>query len=132
MSESINIGKFSEALNDKQDRNQRNTDTISGADAIIEFQRPTAENNYTWYRKYASGWVEQGGYITRGSAATSSVTFAITMADTSYFPNATGDWNANTAQACSINRDTLTTTGMTVYKDGTGMGAWWEVKGMSA
>lgn len=28
---------------------------------VIEFQAPTAENNYTWYRKYADGWVEQGG-----------------------------------------------------------------------
>ena len=27
----------------------------------IEFQAPTAENGYTWYRKYADGWVEQGG-----------------------------------------------------------------------
>ena len=30
-------------------------------DTVVEFQLPTEENNYTWYRKYASGWVEQGG-----------------------------------------------------------------------
>lgn len=30
-------------------------------DYVIESQEPTAENNYTWYRKYKSGWVEQGG-----------------------------------------------------------------------
>lgn len=30
-------------------------------DFVVESQLPTAENNYTWYRKYKSGWVEQGG-----------------------------------------------------------------------
>lgn len=30
------------------------------ADFVVGFQRPTAANNYTWYRKYKSGWVEQG------------------------------------------------------------------------
>ena len=28
---------------------------------VISFQAPTSTNNYTWYRKYADGWVEQGG-----------------------------------------------------------------------
>lgn len=30
-------------------------------DYVIESQMPSASNNYTWYRKYKSGWVEQGG-----------------------------------------------------------------------
>lgn len=30
-------------------------------DYVIESQAPTEQNNYTWYRKYKSGWVEQGG-----------------------------------------------------------------------
>ena len=32
-------------------------------DTVVAWQVPTAENNYTWYRKYASGWVEQGGAV---------------------------------------------------------------------
>lgn len=36
-------------------------DALNGADYVIAWQVPTAENNYTWYRKYKSGWVEQGG-----------------------------------------------------------------------
>lgn len=36
-------------------------------DYVIESQSPTAENNYTWYRKYKSGWIEQGGRITNGT-----------------------------------------------------------------
>lgn len=30
-------------------------------DYVVESQTPTADNGYTWYRKYKSGWVEQGG-----------------------------------------------------------------------
>lgn len=34
---------------------------LSGADYVVAWQVPAAENNYVWYRKYKSGWVEQGG-----------------------------------------------------------------------
>ena len=46
---------------------------IPFGDTVVEFQRPTAENSYTWYRKYRSGWVEQGGIWT-GSQTVSSLT----------------------------------------------------------
>ena len=52
----------------------------SGSDYVIEYQMPTAENNYTWYRKYKSDWVEQGGCIPQGSGAESYVEFPIPMA----------------------------------------------------
>ena len=48
---------------------------------VIDFQAPNAGNNYTWYRKYADGWVEQGGNI---PFKTTSLTFPITMDDTNY------------------------------------------------
>lgn len=32
-------------------------------DYVTEWQMPTTDNNHTWYRKYKSGWVEQGGII---------------------------------------------------------------------
>lgn len=38
-------------------------------DTVVAWQVPTAENNYTWYRKYASGWVEQGGLIAAGTTS---------------------------------------------------------------
>lgn len=37
---------------------------LTNADYVIEWQAPSAENNYTWYRKYKSGWIEQGGTST--------------------------------------------------------------------
>lgn len=65
--------------------------TLKGYDYVIESQNPTAENNYTWYRKYKSGWVEQGGTMTwdlnnNNTWITNSVSFPQTMQDTSYIP----------------------------------------------
>lgn len=57
----------------------RATDIIG--DYVIETQLPTAENSYTWYRKYKSGWVEQGGETTEKS---DTVILPISMADSNY------------------------------------------------
>lgn len=55
---------------------------------VIAFQAPTAENNYTWYRKYADGWVEQGGIAkteaTNNQWSGISVTFPKQMANNMY------------------------------------------------
>ena len=54
-------------------------------DIVVKTQLPTAENNYTWYRLYKSGWVEQGG---RGGALENSakiITLPIAMADTNFY-----------------------------------------------
>jgi len=47
---------------------------------LVAVQRPTAANDYTWYRKYASGWVEQGGRC----LTTIEKPLPITMADSNY------------------------------------------------
>lgn len=84
----INIGAITEALNDKSDRDLRNVDNTAGADAVIEYQVPTAENGYTWYRKYKSGWVEQGGHNHAIQADNTDhwnyINLPVTMADTNY------------------------------------------------
>ena len=65
------------------------------ADYVVESQLPTAENNYTWYRKYRSGWVEQGGIqtgntpISVGSAGSiGEITLPVEMQDANYYANA--------------------------------------------
>lgn len=81
----IDIAKILEALNNKEDIDQRNVDTTAKADAVIDYQEPTSANNYTWYRKYASGWVEQGGKISPHSADVwRTCTLPITMASEYY------------------------------------------------
>ena len=59
---------------------------ITNADYVIESQLPTAENNYTWYRKYKSGWVEQGGIdqFTSTSNRTETITLPITLTGNEY------------------------------------------------
>lgn len=54
------------------------------ADFVIETQIPTAENNYTWYRKYKSGWVEQGGRFLLSTGDYDTINLQIEMADTNY------------------------------------------------
>lgn len=48
------------------------------SDYVVQSQTPTSSNNYTWYRKYKSGWVEQGGLMSN-RALTSQVTLSATM-----------------------------------------------------
>lgn len=80
----INIGQITEALNDKMDRDAHNVQSPSAV--IIEKQDPTAANNYTWYRKYSDGWVEQGGRVSGWNARENvgSITLPVEMADTNY------------------------------------------------
>ena len=54
------------------------------AHKVIEFQVPTASNGYTWYRKYADGWVEQGVIKVEIGTAIYTFNFPILMANTNY------------------------------------------------
>lgn len=58
-----------------------NTRTNGMIDYVVESQAPTSSNNYTWYRKYKSGWVEQGGVI---SGRQGAITLPIKMNSTYY------------------------------------------------
>lgn len=73
-----------EVLNDKLDADLGNCKYLK-FDAVIDWQEPTASNNYTWYRLYKSGWVEQGGRkYAAGSAQNITVNLPIQMADVNY------------------------------------------------
>ena len=108
--------------------------TLNGYDYVIESQSPTAENNYTWYRKYKSGWVEQGGTVTETSTVVQkSVVFPVEMADANYNLQVTlvTDTNSNSPTYYSVGARTKSATGFTCYaaanftKD-------WKVCGMAA
>ena len=98
--------------------------TLKGYDYVVEFQAPTAQNNYTWYRKYKSGWVEQGG-----RATTSSISFPITMADTNYQVLMTQTGGASAYAAEPINHST---TGFTYWQYQSVYSAYWQVSGIAA
>lgn len=75
MTENINYGAFSEALNDKADRDLYNT--TNNIDYVVE-QGGGADQ---WYRLWRSGWLEQGGGIV---STTTTVTLMKPYAYTNY------------------------------------------------
>ena len=121
----IDFGQISEALNDKSDRDLRNVDTTAKADAVIDFQVPTAENGYTWYRKYKSGWVEQGC----NAGQTGTITLPVVMADSNYFISTRVYNGTNNVGWGEYGSDIARTT--TTFRVGS-LPSIWEVKGMTA
>lgn len=134
MNNEIDVGQFSEALNNKTDRDLRNVDITSGADSVIAYQFPSAANNYTWYRLYKSGWVEQGGIINSiGSGSSKTATLPITMSDTNYTLIATSN-GAYTAQTEANNSAVRTSTILITVSNGSHniCDFSWQVSGMAA
>lgn len=126
---------------DKKQLRVHDGSTQGGAgiiDPIVAFQVPTAQNNYTWYRKYRSGWVEQGGHCPGDGVfdGTTTVTLPITMSDANYNAQKTNNWNlSNAANYIVFNIWNKTTTSFSAYLSNqttSGNGFDWVVKGMAA
>ena len=93
-------------------------------DYIVEFQKPTEVNNYTWYRKYKSGWVEQGGQY-----SAEVITLPIPMVDTNYYANAIAIDNLNYYMRI-VSRNTTT---LNIQTSSPSWHAYiWQVSGMAA
>lgn len=103
--------------------------TWQGADYVVDFQTPTAANDYTWYRKYKSGWVEQGAnYI--NNTSTNTFNLPITMSDTNYsvILNAYANMSSHVLYVTS-----RTTTSISLYHgDNKEVPFSWQVSGMAA
>ena len=107
-------------------------------DTLVDFQAPSAGNNYTWYRKYSSGWVEQGGNVTATSDASYNVALPVTMANNKYTVFVTrdngsqehgeGSINARWCEVWSRTTSSFYTWG--IYGDSTDFS--WQVSGMAA
>lgn len=98
---------------------------LKDRDYVVEKQEPTAENGYTWYRLYKSGWVEQGGSMAFVSGEDTSVTMPIEMSDTRYTVFAQ-PWNSGNYPIVIKNK---TTTGFDVTGN-VGKDSW-QVSGMA-
>ena len=110
---------------------------------VIEFQAPTAENNYTWYRKYADGWVEMGGLATipsRTGAGSSDtiISFPVTMSNSNYTAQLSYQNGGSGYAQSGITFTGKSTTGahLSYYTNIAGTTdaflVAWEVKGMAA
>jgi len=133
-------GINAEDFNAKADTDFGNTSMI---DYVVAKQDPSAGNGYTWYRKYKSGWVEQGGITNTISVAGNSgtnvdVTLPITMADTNYNILTTRKDGGSGYAQTEENTNAISTSviRITLWNNvsGTASGGkfWWEVRGMAA
>lgn len=102
---------------------------MSEADYVVESQLPNAGNNYIWYRKYKSGYVEQGCLRVQDSVA---FTFPVAMNDTDYSVIATTMVGTGEVRASSVRQDLKTTTDCVVYFGGSTYYGYVEVKGKAA
>ena len=99
---------------------------------VIEFLEPTAANDYTWYRKYADGWVEQGGYVAGSSATTATKTLPVEMADAYYYANTVNAYNSTSSYAMLANVSVWDKTTTEFKYRAQTTPTFWEVKGMAA
>ena len=101
-------------------------------DYVVSSQEPTSANGYTWYRKYKSGWCEQGG---TKKASIKTITLPIVMKNNGYQGQVTG--GDNNYSINYIMRD-LTTTSCVVTARTTGGNdfdnwyGYWQVSGYAA
>lgn len=113
------------------------SNTPSNIDYVIEIQEPTSANGYTWYRKYKSGWVEQGGLsnaTTNSTTIFATITLPVQMSDINYFVGVTKrttDTGTNYYYSSRVKKASLTTTGFDVLADSSD-GFAWQVSGKSA
>ncbi len=80
--------------------------TIDAADYVTETWRST--DGTQWYRKYKSGWVEQGGVTT-----TEIISLNVAMMDTNYNVTLTGECKSTNNNIYLFSCRNLTTTSFT-------------------
>lgn len=117
-----------------------NTEMFNDLNAhkVIDFQEPTAGNNYTWYRKYADGWVEQGGvfFVSSGAGGTNTtVNLPVAMSNEHYtLTLCLGDADSNNTSVymwcCAKTVSSFKTVSSLVNNAATETG--WQVSGMAA
>ena len=104
---------------------------IANADYVTEWQTPNSENDYVWYRKYKSGWVEQGGIIS-GNGTNQTITLPVEYASQTYsitIGNISSSTDGRTRRASGITSQTATSF---VSYTPNGDKKYWEAKGIGA
>ena len=113
----------------KAQTNLANVD--SNIDYVVESWNDGAGG---WYRKYRSGWVEQGGIVPDGGNVAVTVNFWVEMRDSLYATNVTP--SGNSAGGMTVRASSCfnkTESNMTVFiADVSNEGTSWEVKGKAA
>ena len=101
--------------------------SIFGADYITE--RYLSNDGLSWYIKYNSGWIEQGGMIGGSYASNSSITFLVPFINTKFVINFTNysTENSSISYKRNITLNGYSTTGISFQNNSTAL--CWEAKG---
>lgn len=86
---------------------------MTGTDYVVAWQSPTADNNYTWYRKYRSGWCEQGGRSASGTGD-KTIQLPVEMQDT-YYTICVSDLSGSAGGVIAYGAGSETTTSFMIY-----------------
>ena len=137
MSSDINFGAISEELNNKADIDLANLP--DNYDFVIESQMPTADNNYTWYRKYKSGWVEQGcigpvNVTVASGGSVNSFNLPVKMASKKYAVSAilNGTYGGTVIRIGTETSETVLKLALASVSGVTSSALQWQVSGMAA
>ena len=95
---------------------------------LVRTQKPTADNNYTWYNVYSDGFVEQGGKFATMNTTSLTISLPIEMSSNVYSIIGTGNEYSNTSGHFTPKSATTTSFTAGVGTNG-GNGGWWEVSG---
>lgn len=107
--------------------------TAQTADYVVEWQVPTDLNGYRWYRKYSSGWVEQGGVVAVNNTSV-AVTLMIEMQGPTYCTMLTGTntTSGGTSTYVAVVKGQSATTFNISTTANYSNGIYWQVSGMAA
>ena len=128
----INVGQLTESLNGKADTSLNNIPT--NYDYVVESKAPTTEDP-SWYRVYKSGWVEQGGRVSKTSSALQVTMFKL-FKDTSYSLQVTACYPGagDSTVVSRINTESNTISSFTIQCSWQSSNGYiqWEAKGQGA
>ena len=104
---------------------------------LVRSQKPTADNNYTWFNIYSDGWCEQGGYwqITGSfeptNAPAKTINLAVQMFDTHYsVGSARGATNGLFQETIFTNKTTSSFAAISYCTgNSTAVSGYWQVVG---
>lgn len=115
------------------DRSKADTalsNVLANIDYVVESKFPT-EDDSRWYRKYKSGWLEQGGYVPPNSGTSGTITFLKPFID-NHYTVASNTGNAAANNFFNLSAGFKTTTSIPWYKSSDAIAGDWIACGQGA